>query len=492
MSEIKHYPIVVGGDLIEEGSRELVNPATGKKFATVASANLEHVNKVIKAAINAQKEWSKITVGERSALLMKLADALEEKSKELADMESLNTGKPIKLTKGGDVPFSIDNIRYFASAVRHQEGVAAGEYVSGYTSMLRREPIGVVVDITPWNYPLMMAAWKIGPALATGNAVIIKPASNTPLTTIELAKTALEIGLPEGLINVIVGSHEVAENLCSNNDVGMINFTGSTLVGIRIMEIASKTIKKVTLELGGKAPFVVFSDADIEGAAQGGVVASFYNTGQDCTAATRIYVQEDSFDQYVERFLKLTKNIKFGAPFDKCTDIGPLISEEHRQRVHKFVEGARKQGIEVLIGGEIPEGEGYFYPPTIIVNAPQESSCVQDEIFGPVIVINKFKDEDEAIKLSNDVKFGLAASVWTKETQRAMRVSAALEYGCVWVNDHMILASEMPHGGFKQSGLGKDLSHYALEEHTIVKHVCFDNTGDTSKEWYRLVLSNID
>jgi betaine-aldehyde dehydrogenase len=487
MEKRVHYPTIIGNEEITTGSEDLIDPATGVPFATVALGTKADVDRAVAVAKVAQKEWATLSYGERSVALLKVADALEAKSEELARLESQNVGKPLKLSLGGDIPFGIDNLRYFASAVRRQEGVAAGEYVGGYTSFLRREPVGIVGAITPWNYPFMMAIWKAAPALAAGNAVAIKPAPNTPITSIELAKIALEAGLPPGLLNVVTGGAEVGEAICTHPEIRTISFTGSTRTGQRIATLTSPMVKRVTLELGGKAPFVVFADADIEAAAWGAIPAAFMNTGQDCTAATRIYVQNEVFDRFLSRFIELTQQLNVGHPFADDTDIGPLASQTQRLKVHGFVEEARSQGIQVAVGGELPQGEGYYYPPTILVDAPQAASCVQEEIFGPVVVVNRFADEAEAIELANGVPYGLAASVWTQNVQRAMRTSAAIEAGTVWVNDHIPLASELPHGGFKYSGIGKDMSHYALEEYTTVKHVMLDITGDRQKAWHSIV-----
>lgn len=489
--KLVHYPMVIGSDKVTTGSENLIEPATGKPFATVALGTKADVDRAVAAAKQAQVGWAALSYGERSAALLKFADALEAHAEELAHLESKNAGKALKLTINGDIPFSIDNIRYFASVVRRQEGAAAGEYIGGYTSLLRREPIGVIGAITPWNYPLMMAVWKIGPAIAAGNAIVLKPAPNTPITSIRLAEIALEAGLPAGLINIVTGGVEVGEALCTHPDIGMISFTGSTRTGRRVAELASPLIKRVTLELGGKAPFVVFADADIEAAAQGAVVGAYVNSGQDCTAATRFYVQDAVYDQFLARFAELSKQVIVGDPFGEDTDIGPLSSQAQLNKVKGYVEEARQQGIEVITCSEVPT-EGYYFPPTILVDPPQTANCVCEEIFGPVAVVKKFSTEAEAIALANDTPYGLAGSVWTLNVQRAMRVAKAIQAGTVWVNDHLAIASEMPHGGFKMSGIGKDMSHYALEEYTIVKHVVFDTTGDQRKGWHFTTFGKAD
>jgi len=486
-----HYPMVIGGEKVTAGSEDLLNPATGQVFATVSLGTKADVDRAVAAAKAAQVGWGALSYGERCAAMMKFADALEAHSDELAHLESLNAGKATKLTINGDIPFSIDNIRYFASVVRRQEGVAAGEYVGGYTSMIRREPIGVVGAITPWNYPFMMAVWKIAPAIAAGNAIVLKPAPNTPITTIRLAEIAIESGLPEGLINIVTGGVEVGEAICTHPDIGMISFTGSTRTGKRVAELASPMIKRVTLELGGKAPFLVFDDADIEAAAHGAVVGAYVNSGQDCTAATRIYVQESVYDRFLARFTELSKQMIVGDPFGEDTDIGPLSSQAQLNKVKGYVDEAKQQGIEVITCGEVPS-EGYYFPPTILVDPPQTANCVCEEIFGPVAVVKRFSTEEEAIELANDTPYGLAGSVWTLNVQRAMRVSKAIQAGTVWVNDHLPIASEMPHGGFKMSGVGKDMSHYALEEFTVVKHVVFDITGDQRKGWHFTTFGKAD
>lgn len=488
------YKMVIGDQQVAALSGNwdsVIDPATGVAITEVPQADYADVDRAVAAAKTAFSSWSKLAPGDRSVLLLKWVEALEGKAEALAQTESLNCGKPIKMAANGDIPFSIDNIRYFAGQARLLNGMAAGEYVGGYTSALRREPIGVVASIAPWNYPLMMAVWKIAPAIAAGNTVVIKPAPQTPLSTLILAQTALDAGLPPGVINVVTGGGPaVGEPLVAHPDVRMVSFTGSTATGKQIMALAAQSMTRVHLELGGKAPMLVFADANLEAAARGAVVGAYINTGQDCTAATRILVQRDRYAEFLAAFTELSTQVRIGSPQLETTDMGPLISGLQRQRVHGFVERAQQAGISLQLGGKLPDSPGFFYRPTIFCHAPLQSEIMQEEVFGPVVVVNSFETEEDAIAIANDVKYGLAASVWTQDIARAWRVSAALEAGTVWVNDHLPIASEMPHGGFKQSGFGKDMSRYAFEEYTIAKHVMFDLSGTTKKPWHFTVFGD--
>ncbi len=483
--------MIIGGDQTAAASSNwasVINPATGEPFAEVPQADYADVEGAIAAASAAFPAWAKLSPGERADWLYKLADALEAKTDLLVELESRNTGKPLKLSANSDIPFALDNLRYFAGQARSLEGCASAEYVTGYSSVIRREPIGVVAAITPWNYPFMMAIWKLGPALAAGNTAVIKPAPQTPLTTLVLAQTALEIGFPAGVINGVTGGGpKVGEPLITNPNVRMVCFTGSTATGRRVMELAAQKLTRVHLELGGKAPFIVFADADVEAAAHGAVLGAYMNSGQDCTAATRMLVARQRYEEFLDRYVALSKQIRVGDPFSDDTDMGPLVSADHLQRVQGFVQRAKDAGISVALDGGTVDGPGYFFKPTIFAGAAPDSEIMQEEVFGPVPVVTPFDTEAEALAMGNGVKYGLAASVWTKDMATAWRTTAALEFGTVWVNDHLPIASEMPHGGFKQSGFGKDMSKYALEDFTIPKHIMFELEGVAKKEWHQVL-----
>ncbi|MET8503710.1 gamma-aminobutyraldehyde dehydrogenase [Streptomyces sp. NPDC004787] len=486
----------IGGRLrhgTSEREHAVVDPATGETVHTYTLASSEDVDAAVAAAREAFPGWSGATPGERSDALHRFAGVLAERAEEFAAAESLQCGKPIKLTREFDVPGTVDNTAFFAGAARHLQGQSAGEYSGDHTSYVRREAIGVVGSIAPWNYPLQMAAWKILPAVAAGNTVVLKPAEITPLTSLMFARAATEAGIPDGVINIVNGAGRVAgEHLVGHPDVAMTSFTGSTGVGKRVAEIATGTVKRLHLELGGKAPFVVFDDADLEAAAHGAVAASLINSGQDCTAATRAYVQRPLFDAFVARVAELMETVRLGDPFDPSTDLGPLVSHAQRDRVAGFVDRARAYAT-VVTGGEAPGGElgnGAYYRPTLITGAAQDSEVVQSEIFGPVLVALPFDGDDEGIRLANDTPYGLAASAWSRDVYRANRATREIKAGCVWVNDHIPIISEMPHGGYKASGFGKDMSAYSFEEYTQVKHVMFDNTAVPAKDWHRTIFGD--
>ncbi|MGW9436442.1 gamma-aminobutyraldehyde dehydrogenase [Streptomyces sp. NPDC055607] len=486
----------IGGRLRPGTSGEdhhVIDPATGKTVYTYALASTADVDEAVAAAKAAFPGWAGATPGERSDALHRFAGVLAERAEDFARAESLQCGKPLKLTTEFDVPGTVDNTAFFAGAARHLQGQAAAEYSGDHTSYVRREPLGVVGSIAPWNYPLQMAAWKILPAVAAGNTIVLKPAELTPLTSLMFAQAATDAGIPDGVINIVNGAgRTVGEHLVGHPDVVMTSFTGSTPVGKRVAEIATATVKRLHLELGGKAPFVVFDDADLEAAAQGAVAASLINSGQDCTAATRAYVQRPLFDAFTARVAELMDSVRLGDPFAPDTDLGPLISHAQRDRVAGFVDRARAYAT-VVTGGEAPGGEledGAYYRPTLITGAAQDSEVVQSEIFGPVLVVLPFDTDDEGIGLANDTPYGLAASAWSRDVYRTGRATREIKAGCVWVNDHIPIISEMPHGGTRASGYGKDMSVYSFEEYTQVKHVMYDNTAVAAKDWHRTIFGD--